>query len=260
MAHAYNKEHPEDAIQLNEKLNTLNPAKYKRILLETFRKKLERVCDNQRCWVKQNFIKNMESSMRQNLKKDTFRPPGPQGKFDWLNTFNINEVMTQYESKFKDFKFLGAVPIDFDELPSLSIKDLNFEELEQKGIKRIGIVYNLDEHDKSGSHWVSGFADLGTNRVYYFDSYGLRPEPRIRAFMRRIAKYLEQKKSSNQGGGRTKIDVRSNEIRHQFGDNACGVYSINFILRLLHGESFDVITKNITRDEEVNKFRDVYFT
>jgi hypothetical protein len=35
---------------------------------------------------------------------------------------------------------------------------------------------------------------------------------------------------------------------------------MNFILRLLKGESFFDITNNITKDDDVNKCREVYFT
>ena len=36
-------------------------------------------------------------------------------------------------------------------------------------------------------------------------------------------------------------------------------YSMNFILRLLKGESFEQITNNITTDSEINRCRSVYF-
>ena len=55
------------------------------------------------------------------------------------------------------------------------------------------------------------------------------------------------------------FDINYNNIRHQFGGSECGVYSINFILRLLKGEEFNGIIKNITLDDEVNKCRKVYF-
>ena len=67
--------------------------------------------------------------------------------------------MEQYEKKYNDFKFFGAVPIDFDELPFLGIKDINFDELYNSG-KKLGFVFNLDEHWQSGSHWVALYSDL----------------------------------------------------------------------------------------------------
>jgi DNA polymerase/3'-5' exonuclease PolX len=39
-------------------------------------------------------------------------------------------------------------------------------------------------------------------------------------------------------------DVRYNKIQHQFKNSECGVYSMNFIIRLLGGETFDEIVNN----------------
>ena len=40
--------------------------------------------------------------------------------------------------------------------------------------------------------------------------------------------------------------IKFNQTRHQFKNSECGVYSINFILRLLKGETFEFICDNIT--------------
>jgi hypothetical protein len=53
--------------------------------------------------------------------------------------------------------------------------------------------------------------------------------------------------------------IKFNQNRHQFKNSECGVYSINFILRLLKGETFENICSNITTDDQVNKCREVYF-
>jgi hypothetical protein len=57
----------------------------------------------------------------------------------------------------------------------------------------------------------------------------------------------------------SKLNVEYNHNRHQFKNSECGVYSLNFILRLLNGESFENITKNGLLDDDVNLCRDVYF-
>ena len=55
------------------------------------------------------------------------------------------------------------------------------------------------------------------------------------------------------------IDIRYNPIQHQKGQTECGVYSINFLLRLLKGESFTEIIHRKMSDHEINKCRDYYF-
>jgi hypothetical protein len=199
---------------------------------------------------------NLKESTAERLRENVVRPIGPKGQFTWLNTLDINKVMKQYEAKYPEFKFLGAVPMDFDELPLLGIKDLDFNKLyEKQGISKIGIIYNLDEHYKSGSHWVAGFADLERGQNYYYDSYGIAPEPRVRKFMRRIVRANKQifKRSESQ------MDIRHNKVRHQFKNSECGVFSLSFILRLLSGKTFDQIANSGVHDDEINKCREVYF-
>lgn len=244
----------------------------KHLLLE-LTNKLENICDNQICWLKQKFVKQLKDK---ELLNNTFRPDGPQGKFEWLSTIHINDVMEQYENKYNDFKFLGAVPIDFDDLPFLGIKDINFNELYNSGKKKIGFVFNLDEHWQSGSHWVALYSDLEKNKIYFFDSYGKRPEKRIRNLVKRISKWCYGKdhcddrcselnisdsymKPKTKNTIEKKINVDYNHNRHQYKGSECGVYSLNFILRQLNGESYEDIVNNKTLDDDMNLCRDVYF-
>ena len=162
----------------------------------------------------------------------------------------------------KDFHFLGAVPYDFDDLPILGIRNLNFKELEENGKTKIGIVFNLDTHDQTGSHWVALYADLKKNQIYFFDSFASAPGKRIKKFISRIAKYLYErdfgkklklkkilnhlkKNKKYEASSLRNMDLQYNQIQHQFGNSECGVYSINFILRLVEGETFENITQNI---------------
>lgn len=250
MAESYNGYSSTDKINIDDKLEMLYPNEYKRYLLYEFKKRFN---SNQHDWIKQNFIKLMKEEDVDKLKNHTFRPPGPEGTFDWLSTFDINYTLAQYENKYPDFKFLGAVPIDFNELDNLPFKTLNFDELYSSGIKRIGAIFNLDEHWKEGSHWVSLYADLEKGQVYFSDSSGSKPEKRIVDFIDKIEKYLVNKRKINNP------DVRYNKVQHQKGNTECGVYSINFILRLLKGKTFDHITRKRVADEKVNKCRMIYF-
>lgn len=252
MAEAYNNKFPKNKISLCSKLETLNPKKYKRYLVREFSRRLENVCDSHKCWVKQNFVKEMQNEAKHILSNYTFRPDGPKGRFTWLNTNNVNQVMHQYEKVYPEFKFFGAVPIDFDEL-DLEISKMNIEDLYNSGKKKMGVVYNLDEHYKPGSHWVASYCDLENGCVYFFDSYGTLPEKRIRKFLRKVERFLSEK-------GVKKQDVRFNKKRHQYKNSECGVYSLHFIIRLLEGEGFDDINKERITDTEVNRYRDIYFT
>lgn len=252
MAEAYNKLNKSNPIVIDYKQETLNPSILKRNLVKEFTERLKDKCKyDQICWTKQSFVKQMKRHTNE-LKLNTFRPTGPTGQFTWLSTLDIDKVMTQYETKYTDFKFLGAVPIDFDDLPQLGLKNINFDQYKSKGYTEFGVIFNLDEHYKSGSHWVATYMDLTKGNIYFSDSFAIPPEKRIRAFLRHAANYCQSK-------GLTNLDIRHNKTRHQRGNSECGVYSINFILRLLRGDTFDTVTAEPLADRVVNKCRNVYF-
>jgi len=135
-------------------------------------------------------------SVSQHEIEETFRPEKPpswvSNKTQWLSTVDIRRVMKQYERKYKDFKFIGPTPIDFDYkiMQNRCVLDelcnINLKELLQKNKYRIGVVFNLDPHYKTGSHWVALFIDCYTGGIYFFDSYGIKPDIQIQLLMERV--------------------------------------------------------------------------
>lgn len=239
-------------------------------------------CKSQTCWLRTELVKSIND---EDIEENTFRPYGPKKKYEWLSTTHINDVVNQYQEKYDDFQFLGALPNDFEELPFLGLSNINFDEYIKNGKTKFGMVINLDSHNQSGSHWVALYFDLENYKLYFFDSVGKKPGKRIRKFNNKIVNYMYKKKagknlqvdkaiglinSVQDESKRNKyyktlkdklkgIDIRYNPVQHQKANSECGVYSINFILRLIKGEQFDDIVKNITDDEEMNKCRKVYF-
>lgn len=227
-----------------------------------------------KCIIKKYGREIKNEDLKEDVLKNTLRPDGDgAGKGKWLSTTHIVDVLEQYEKKYPHFLSLGAVPADFLDLKDLGIYKLDFNQLVKDGKTIIGMVINLDEHWKSGSHWVAWYCNLLNGQVYYFDSYGERPSKRTKLFNNKVIKYLYKKRYNknlkinnvvknkyDKYLNRLQIfDIKYNTVRHQYGDSDCGVYSINFILRMLKGETFDYITKNITKDETVAKCRGVYF-
>lgn len=218
--------------------------------------KLQDKCDDDYCWTKQEFLKD-----NKDLKKNYFRPKMPKvwetNKREWLNTYDINKVMKQYETKYPNFHFIGAVPMDFDKKLSFGscvideLCNINIKRFIKKGKNKIGIILNLDNHDQEGSHWVSLFCDFEKNNIYYFDSYGYKETNEINNLVSRL---------QAQGATLNKdIKFHSNNVRNQYKDSECGVYSINFIERLLKGDTFDSILNNKVYDDEMYNNRKRYF-
>lgn len=258
----------------NNQIKITNDKKH---LVDELDKRLKNDCDDQICWLRQDFVKELED---EDIMENTFRPQGPKKKYEWLSTTHIDDVVNQYQHKFKDFMFLGAVPADFMDLPMLGIANLDFDNCIKKGKTKIGMVINLDKHNQSGSHWVGLFFDLEKYQIYYFDSVSTPPSKLTKKFISKIFKYMFKKKYNKDIGDYNKFvkyikshpntdiakkvnqtfDIRYNNIQHQFGDSECGVYSINFIVRMARGDGFDKVINNVTKDEEMNNCRKVYFT
>lgn len=262
MASAFNKYNKDNKlnskIYLNDEMDIDNPESYKKFIINEFEK---RFSNNHKKWLQLKFIELMSDENKKALHEYTFRPDGPQGKFDWLSTIDINKVLHQYEDKYVDFKFLGAVAIDFYDLDIPIIcndkkyffRNIDFDDFMKNGIYKFGIVFNLDESWKKGSHWVSLYFDLKKKQIYFSDSYALKPEKRIIHFIDYIKNFMNKYNFA-------KIpDIRYNKLQHQKGNSECGVYSINFIIRLLKGKTFDHLTKKRLTDEKVNICRAKYF-
>ena len=273
----YSKPVLEDiAILVNERYNkNINPSILsKNELVKELDSFFKPKCKDQLCWV--NNVK-IDAMRRDEILRGTFRPHGPEGKTEWLSTTDINDVLEQYQSVHNNFLFLGAVPYDFEELTILNIHNIDFDELINDGKTIVAMVINLDEHYKSGSHWVAVYTNLLKNQIYFFDSVGKPPRKRIKKFINKITKYLFQKKYNTKlsisdiKGGKSdlknsdvfnklsKLDIKYNHIQHQFKNSECGVYSTNFIIRLLEGEKFNNIIDNITLDDKMNKYRNKIF-
>lgn len=210
-------------------------------------------CDNEYCLIKK--LPLPETSRKSMLAY--FRPEKPKS-WDkkptlWLDSFNIEDVMSQYEAARPDFEFIGPVPIDFDSPAGAfgrcivdELCKLNLADMKEKGKTKIGIVFNLDPHDEPGSHWICAFIDLDASAAYYFDSYGYKPEKEINALLSRLhAQGIK--------------DIYYNDIRHQRKGSECGMYCLFVIICLLHGRPFFDIATHIVDDDTMNSFRDILF-
>jgi hypothetical protein len=204
----------------------------------------------------------LSAQRKSELAKYYLRPEKPKawtGDPDmWLDSNNIADVMKQYEESNSEFEFMGPFPIDFaaqDPYEKSSKKCLitevcNFrvEKSLAAGKKYIGIVYNLDPHFKSGSHWVANFIDIPRKMCYYFDSYGMKPPDQVAKFMKWITTHDPD------------IRLQSNGRRFQKRNTECGMYSIYFIIRMLAGDNFKTFVRREPPDEFMLKLRDWLFS
>jgi hypothetical protein len=244
----------------------LDQTSYKRYLVQELVDRFKGVCDTQACLLRQDFARSADMK---DILYHTLRPKGPTYRFKWLSTSDINQVMHQYQVTDPTFIFMGAIPIDFEDIRvpmDFSNKNLfqTLDNMNRDNVHKVGFVFNLDRHDQPGSHWVAMYADLKKKQVYFFDSYGKRPGERIERLMAKLTEWMTKKAQpirfdKNGNANVQGADVRYNAVRHQFKNSECGVYSVNFIIRNLKGDTFDQITRKPTLDDDINKCRDVYF-
>lgn len=232
------------------KINTSLP---KLALWNKIRESMASECSTEYCWIDKDFIRK---SRDVNLLMNTFRPKRPFGKYQWLTTSNIHDVMKQYEQMYADFVFFGPVPIDFTEVMP-EVAQVNVSRLYNQGIRRLGFVFNTDPSDKPGKHWISMFVSLEKANPYigFFDSFAICPPPQS---VQRLINYINgfsQKLYSIPNA----FKIECNMVRHQQANSECGVYSIYFIAESLKGKSFEQISGNIVLDEQMNQHRGEYF-
>ena len=258
---AYNKNNPASKILSN----------VPKEVFQELRLKLSK-CEKEDCW-----LTELPESERTYLAEYLFAPKRPKSwnnnPNEWLTNFDIAKVMKQYEKKYKTFKFLGPTPMDFDTRVPENGSTCVWEELCHfslkkqigAGIKRIGISFNLDNHDEPGSHWVSMFIDIKDRAIIYFDSAANKTPQEIMDLANRI---IDQGKELPKP---IKFKYYENyPVTHQYTDTECGMYSLFFLITMLTRKTeFDrrmSMEKNLKLfmhkkipDKYVEKFRQIYF-
>ena len=240
----------------------------------------------ERCLIKHST--SLVEDEKKKLLKEHFRPAMPsEWSSDpdmWLASTDIEAVMRQYEEAVPSFKFLGVVPIDFSApdpsqaqqkdpfniqrvagSPTASLSPLggaagaqkcladefctvNLKKERAAGIRTIGAVFNLDPHDKSGSHWIACCLLLDERAIYYFDSYGLPPPAQVSRFMRSFVL---------QDDG---LELKYNGRRFQFGNSECGMYCMYFLICMINRVPFKTFVRHTVPDKYMLELRHVLFS
>lgn len=205
----------------------------------------------------------LSQEVKHSLEKQYLRPPAPHSWINdpdkWLDSNDITNVMTQYEEAFENFEFMGPFPIDFaapnpyqkggtPQCLMNEICEFRVQNAIKNGTDSLGVIYNLDPHHKSGSHWVATYVDIKKHRCFYFDSYGMEPPAQIAKFM----KWLTTQDP--------KMELNYNARRLQFKNTECGMYSMYFIIRMLMGDEFVKFSRSAPNDKGMLDLRHCLFS
>ena len=262
-------EYNRDQTDPKQRIATKN---YKKLWLELYRRLSE--CSDESCWLTR--IDNHE--LRKQIEEEIFAPKHPEewqkNPNEWLSNFDIMKVLRQYERKYPKFKLLGPTTIDFDSRPrsmsgncvSNEICQISLKDLFKKRKTKIAIVFNLDVHTGSGTHWMSAFIDLDDQIIYYFDSAANPVPDQIHKLVDRL---IQQGKELKPRPLNLKYYTNVPKT-HQNSSSECGMYSLFFIITMLTGETefdksltlqkkLDLFTNVKIPDKYVEKYRERYF-
>jgi len=177
----------------------------------------------------------------------------------WLSNFDILKVMKHYEIKYKNFKFFGPTPIDFDEklngdeCVDDDICKIDLNKLKKDGKTLLGFIFNTDPHNKSGAHWISMFVSMKKEEIFFFDSAGDKAPKEIIKLTDRLIK------QGKEIGLNFKFD-QNYPTQHQYSNTECGVYSLYFIIHMLENKlTSEYLKTHILKDKYIEKYRKIYF-
>jgi hypothetical protein len=237
--------------------NQIHTKNYKKLWIELYRRLSD--CNDESCWLK----RIAETHLQKQIEDEIFAPKHPKewqkNPNEWLSNFDIMGVIRQYEKTYPNFKLLGPTTIDFDSRPrdmggncvSNDICQISLQALKRKGKTKIAIVFNLDKHTGSGTHWMSAFIDLDDQFIYYFDSASNPVPDEIHKLVERL---IQQGKMLKPRPIHLKYYTNVPKT-HQKSSSECGMYSLFFIITMLTNEvEFD---HSLTLDKKLNLFSNV---
>lgn len=201
IAQSYNKRHKKQ-ISIPSKLDDKNRGKLWKDIKSGLKQYSK--CDGDHCILNTDVVKDVKDKEI----VEAFRPEMPKtwlkNKNQWLSTVDIEQVMNQYTNNPDlNFEFIGPVPIDFDHKFSFGqcvnneLCNFDITKMIAKKKSKLGVIFNLDPHYMSGSHWTALYVDLTSGGIYYFDSYGVPPPKEVQILMNRIKQQGNQLISTN---------------------------------------------------------------
>ena len=159
------------------KIKTNNSAK----IWTFFKNEFIHTCHNERCWLKRSFIINNLDVKKLDKK---FAPNAPSIwykagniKNTWLSDYDIKKVMSQYERAYKDFRFIGPSPINYDKIKNFrcvwpELCNFNLSHYLKENITKIGIIFNTDIDTGPGEHWICIFINIDKQFIFMFFNCG----------------------------------------------------------------------------------------
>lgn len=217
--------------------------------------KKEYNCTNESCLLTQTEIVNkLGNDVVEKQLRERFKPEGPYNSNEWFSNFNIDDVLSQIETKYRYKKFLhiSFQMRDFEKSGG-ELSKIDLVQKYKEGIRCFGVVFNTDYSHGNGLHWFAIFGDLNKEpfTIEYFNSSGEEPLPEI-------SKWMKDTKNKFKLAGKDANDIVVTKIVNQRDNHSCGSYSLYYIISRLDGVDSTYFTNNKIGDELMHEFRKNY--
>ncbi len=240
----------EELTHLFKKIGEIQPSSRKKSV-KMLEKHFGRDCGDQQCWTQKLHLKS----------EGIFRPDPTWYKNGWLSDLDIDNCLSQYEEKYRDFIHLGVERVDFWYYKNNGLRHKRIGPLLEKGIKKFSFVVNLYGYNKESyfqKHWITIFVDLDRETVDYFDSSNFDVIPALEFLLYELLLQF-----TLMSGKRLEMNKMMYAIQKNDGD--CGIFAIDFVVKRLEGYSFTGVAEyynslDMSQKRYMNYMRQFYFS
>ncbi len=193
----------------------------------------------------QKKIEDVCPKLYETIRYFALRPVFSGNSSGWLNDYDINLIMSQYEIYIPTLFFEGAYPCDIVENTCVTSKCQRPQAKAFKENKSWGMILNTGTYRSGGSHWTSAYQQNEESPLEYFDS---QSNGKIAPSLKKTIDWLS-------GGKKVKVSTKY----HQTDDYNCGVFSVFFLLSRAIGIPFEEFESNKISFEDIQVFRNIIF-
>lgn len=210
-------------------------------------------CHSESCIFKRSdFVAFAKIANIEELLNKFYKPSGAATNFNLLSNFNIDDVLDQFEKKFKDRKFLH-IPFQMRDFQTVGteLARVDLAKKFKEGYKTFGVVLNTDWSKNQGIHWYCLFGENYDDKIVieYFNSSGKQPLPETEVWLQKTKHHLEKEMKKP-------VElVYSTGIEFQFDNHSCGVYSLAYIWLRLEKVAPSWFRADNFNDDRMHKLR-----
>lgn len=180
----------------------------------------------------------------------------PDGKFirhrraGGLTTGDVNRVFKQYNGVIPNAKLITVRCEDgaYNDTDKYKLTRDNLLWKLLVPYKKIGIFFGIDIHASAL------FIDIPNREINYFDSANSGEPTNITILNVISMSILLTKEIYGEPW-----EIKYNDTVYQYYGSDCAIYAIHFLIERMKGKTFEQITRQQLRPEDIHRYRNIYF-